>query len=614
MLKLSRVLPWNISMFQMFQKNKLKTIIFLGIILFVLPGLAKATSVSLGQQKDFFVDPFYDFSKREQITAVLQRIGQKAYFYIDIQWWERLSSQEQEAATDILQDLDIEFFQRIYPELTKTFGSEWNPGIDNDNRIVILFHALKSDAGGYFNSGNEYSKLQYPKSNEKEMLYLNADALASPLLKSFLAHEFVHLITFNQKERIYGAEEEIWLNEARAEYAPTLLGYDDEYDGSNLQERVETFLQEPFDSLTEWQGREWDYGVLNLFTQYLVEQYGIEILRDSLQSKKKGIQALNHALEQNGFEQNFSQVFTDWTITVLVNDCDLGKKYCYQNENLKDLRITPMLNFLPFKGKSFLAVTNTTKNWVGNWFKFINGQGTLRIEFIGHPENLFGVPYIAQDFSGAYELGFFRLDEHQRGEVLFSGFGTDIRSVVIIPSIQNEISMFSNLEPSFSYFWSASIIESQEKKNDFPPYLNKPISEMSQKEILAKIAEIEALLNQLKIRLSGLVGPETSEPEPSIPPQVLPNQISCQIFETNLYYGIKEDNQVICLQKFLQSQGQEIYPEGLITGNFLSLTRQAVIRFQEKYADEILKPWNLSKGTGFVGQTTREKINFLLEQ
>jgi peptidoglycan hydrolase-like protein with peptidoglycan-binding domain len=89
-------------------------------------------------------------------------------------------------------------------------------------------------------------------------------------------------------------------------------------------------------------------------------------------------------------------------------------------------------------------------------------------------------------------------------------------------------------------------------------------------------------------------------------------KISCQKIERNLYFGLKNDAQVRCLQEFLRLQGPEIYPEGLVTGNFLYLTKKAVIRFQEKYANEILAPWGLKKGTGFVGPTTRAKINQLL--
>ena len=72
------------------------------------------------------------------------------------------------------------------------------------------------------------------------------------------------------------------------------------------------------------------------------------------------------------------------------------------------------------------------------------------------------------------------------------------------------------------------------------------------------------------------------------------------------------NNDVKCLQQFLKSQSKEIYPEGIITGNFGSLTKQAVARFQEKYATEILSPVGLSAGTGFFGEKTRQKINSII--
>jgi len=68
------------------------------------------------------------------------------------------------------------------------------------------------------------------------------------------------------------------------------------------------------------------------------------------------------------------------------------------------------------------------------------------------------------------------------------------------------------------------------------------------------------------------------------------------------------------LQEFLKSQESDIYPEGLVTGNFLQLTQSAVIRFQEKYANEILKPLGLERGTGFLGAMTRAKINEILSK
>jgi len=559
-----------------------------------------------GQIVKFFIDPSYDSLQKEEIPAVLVKISSKLLFYIDDNWWGDQNPFQQDEIKRSLDALTTEFEGKMYSSLTTNFGNEWRPGIDKENRVTILIHPMKEEAGGYFNNGDEYPRAQNPKSNEREMIYLNAEYITDPLAKSFFAHEFTHLITFNQKEKIRGVSEETWLNEARAEYASTLTGYDDKYEGSNLQRRVKDFLAESSDSITEWQNTSADYGSLNLFTQYLVEQYGIEILTDSLKSKEVGIKSLNKALEKNGFDIDFSQIFTEWTIAVLTNDCSLGKNYCYINENLKGFRITPLINFLPLRGKSTLGVSQSTKNWSGNWFKFIGGRGeTLKIEFIGNPENLFKVPYLSKNVFGEYSLNFFELDQYQRGEILVSGFGTDISSVTIIPTIQSKVSGFLDEESAFSFFWEASTLAAEEQEEPISDFLKKPISEMSKEEILVMISEMEELISQLRAQLVKI---ESDEDRPSSSP------FACaRAFEENLFYGLKNDNRVNCLQEFLKSQGEEIYPEGLVTGNFSTLTKAAVIRFQEKHADEILTPLGLGAGTGFVGPSTIAKINTMIQ-
>jgi lysophospholipase L1-like esterase len=49
------------------------------------------------------------------------------------------------------------------------------------------------------------------------------------------------------------------------------------------------------------------------------------------------------------------------------------------------------------------------------------------------------------------------------------------------------------------------------------------------------------------------------------------------------------------------------------TNYFGLLTYKAVIKFQEKYAKDILDPWGFKKGTGYVGKTTLAKINELMK-
>ena len=583
----------------MLQKAKFIPVTILFLVL--LPLAVKADY--LGQKINFFVESSYDLNKREQVSATLQRITPQLYFYFDDSWWNSLESQKKLDIDKVIDSLSSEFQSKIYPTLTSTFGFEWKPGIDKDERITVLLHPMIKEGGGYFQSGNEYPRLQVPRSNEREMLYLNADYVTDPLFKSFLSHEFLHLITFSQKEKIQGTVEEVWLNEARAEYASTLLGYDDQYQGSNLQRRVNIFLEEPTDSITEWKNEKADYGALNLFTQYLVDHYGVKILTDSLKSKETGIKSLNEALVKNGFSENFSQIFVDWTIAVVVNDCDLapldsehltgvGEKYCYLNKNLNNLRITPMVNFLPVIGESTLSVSSDTKDWAGNWYRFVGGKGSLKLTFTGSSWVKFKVPYLIRDIQGNYKVNFITLNENQKGEISILDFGTENIFLTIIPSVQNKISGFSSDEPSYSFFWSASVIKNtQEEKEKAELELVKKLQEQVV-SLQKQIAEVQAKINAI-LASRG-------------------QKITCSTFERDLYFGMRNNPEVQCLQEFLKSQGSEIYPEGLVTGNFLNATQSAVIRFQEKYKEEILVPLSLNAGTGYVGLKTRAKINQLL--
>ncbi|MCX6764875.1 MAG: peptidoglycan-binding domain-containing protein [Candidatus Nealsonbacteria bacterium] len=592
----------------MARSNSFKKILFLALFLVFLslPFFSFADD-SLGQKKEFFIEPSYDINNRDKISATLRVSTNQIYFYVEDEWWDKFGTSKEAEIKSALISLSQFFQDKTYPILTSTFGSEWKPGIDKDNRIAVLFHSMKEEAAGYFKANDEYPKLQAQNSNEREMVYLNTKNIISPLSKIFLAHEFLHLITFNQKEKKYGVTEDTWLNEARAEYTPMLIGPDSDYQKSYLGERVNIFLDNPSDSLTEWNGGVADYGALNLFTYYLVEKYGVKILIDSLNSKETGIKSLDEVLIKNGFKDNFSRIFTDWTLAVFVNDCSFGEKYCYQNKSLKFIRVMPSINFLPFGSKSNLIVNQSTKDWSGNWVKFIGGKGILKIEFIGKSDKLFKIPYLLKDISGKYILNFLQLDENQKGEILIPGFLTEISSITLIPSAQSKTSGFSNTELETYFSWSASIVSEQELKEESDSiYLEKPLSSMTKEEISNKIVELVELINQLRSQLATLGTDKETESEVPVP-------FPCGRFEEDLSYGLIDSPKVNCLQEFLKSQGDDIYPEGLITGNFLSLTKSAVIRFQEKYADSILIPLGLKEGTGFVGVATRAKINELLQ-
>ncbi|OGZ20037.1 MAG: hypothetical protein A2654_02370 [Candidatus Nealsonbacteria bacterium RIFCSPHIGHO2_01_FULL_43_31] len=561
------------------------SIIFITLFFFILPLFAEAQEI-LGQQAVFNIEASYDLFQRSTLSATLLRISPTAYWYVDTKFWEGLTPEQQIEINQSLSLLAEEFETNIYSKLTRTFGSEWSPGIDKDTRITILMHQMQKTTGGYGDTADEYPKVQIPESNEREMIYLNTQHINTPYIKSFLAHEFIHLITFNQKNKKYGVSEDIWLNEARAEYAPTFLGYDDNYEGSNLQRRVRDFLDKPSDSLTEWRETSADYGVANLFIQYLVDHYGLQVLSDSLGKKETGIKSINLVLSQRGFQENFADIFTNWSIAVLINNCQISEKYCYYNKNLKDFRITPLINYLPFVGESTLSVTNTTKDWSGNWHKFIGGKGALTLDFTGPQGVIFSIPYLINRSNGEIIIDNLSLNALRGGKIFVPDFGSESVALTIIPITETKIAEFLNIEPSRTFSWTASTKAEMQIIVPSLSTLKKPITEMTRAEILARIAEIQQIIVQLQALLLQLGG-----------------ATSCQSINQDLSFGMKGNPQVLCLQEFLKNQGTAIYPEGIINGNFFNATLQAVIRFQQKYSIQ---------GTGYVGPVTRVKINQLL--
>jgi len=137
-----------------------------------------------------------------------------------------------------------------------------------------------------------------------------------------------------------------------------------------------------------------------------------------------------------------------------------------------------------------------------------------------------------------------------------------------------------------------------------------PVFALSEEDLLEQIQQLQAQLNSLLKEYSQLTGEE--------PPSVEGCDVSS--FDRNLKMGMAGDD-VKCLQIILNSDEETRLREagagspGMETFYFGLLTRQAVIKFQNKYSEDVLAPWGFRWGTGFVGPTTRDKLNeFLVSQ
>lgn len=574
--------------------SKIKLFLFL-ILVSLFYGHVSVSADTLGQTATFGIDPQYEYSSRNQVSAALRKISDRAYWYVSDEYWANSSETERNFFSSELDKLASEFDSRVYPINVSFWGSEWNPGIDNDPRITILVTRLIDRAGGYYDTTHEYKKSQLAESNEREMVFINTSGISSGRAKIFLAHEFQHLISFNQKDRLNNLTEDIWLNEARSEYSVKLTGYDADFQNSNLRRRVLAFLQSPSEPLGEWKNLAPDYGAITLFAYYLTDHYGDRILVDSLKNRKIGIESLNEALIQNGFNRTFSDIFTDWTIANVLNDSSVDQKFVYKSKDLESFKVAPTQNFIVTGFGTSISVFNTVKDWQPAWYEFntsIGWDGNLKIDFSGSEGSKFKVPYVAFHINGKKEIGFMNIGSTSSPQVSASGgasfiedFGSDVYKVILIPVNHSKVSGFGDNDPESSFNFNIQVVS--EVPKIIPTPIPSPTPSVTADQSVRMILD---QIRSLQEQISGLQNQQNSRP-------ALPFSLT-----RNLFTGSTGDD-VRWLQEFLIGEG--VYPEARITGYFGSLTRSAAIRFQQKHG--------IFPQIGYVGVKTRAKIGQLTQ-
>jgi len=469
--------------------NKICKYLIVFFLLF-LP-LASFAIDSINQQRSFFVDPSYDASSREKINATLVKISSRGYFYIETEFWNNQDAAEKDQITKSLGNLGIELDNKIYPGLTNSYGPIWSPGIDNDEKITVLIHSINSDSAGYFRESDEYSRAVLPKSNEREMVYLNADFINNPLLKGYLAHEFTHLINYNQKDRLNDLRDDVWLIEMRCDFAPAILGYNNIYKDSYLEKRVKKFLQNPVNSLTKWQDSLSDYANVTLLAQYISDQYGQDVIIATMKSKKIGYLSIEESLAKKGINKRFEEIFSDWIIANAVNDCFLGKEYCYKNINLVNLRVLPVTNFLPINSQSSLKVYDSLHDWSARWYKVVGGSEKLNFSFEGKKAVSYSVPYLLEKKDKTLTLKYLDLDFSKSGKIQIDNFDSQYLAFYFIPSIHDN-SWIDN--GGFEYNWTVSSSGTPQESSSTPNIDNQK-----------QIAALQLQIAQLKTKLIEII-------------------------------------------------------------------------------------------------------------
>jgi peptidoglycan hydrolase-like protein with peptidoglycan-binding domain len=211
------------------------------------------------------------------------------------------------------------------------------------------------------------------------------------------------------------------------------------------------------------------------------------------------------------------------------------------------------------------------------------------------------VPYLLC-YSGGDECKAGDLAINLQGEAVFElpDFGRQYASITLMPFAAGKTGGFDADNYAFSSL-SYTLKISVAPRGSISSQTLNTVAGSEDARIQTLLAQIETLKDEIA-KVKALLAARAAV-----------KNYSCGAINADLFFGVENYAQVVCLQEFLKNQGSAIYPGGVISGRFLAETAAAVVRFQEKYAGQILAPLGLKSGTGYVGASTRAKINGLIK-
>lgn len=315
----------------------------------------------LGDQETFCVLES-DALRHFNAEATLRHKGDHSY------WWVENGRTVSESS--LLASVEA-FETRIYPTNREFFGSEWTPGVDNDPRIHIFMGSVPG-VSGYFYSVNQYSRIINLCSNEKEMFYINLDAVrpGTPDLEATLAHEFQHMIHW-----YHDANEDTWVNEGLSDLAMELNGYP-------ADSRSYSFAQAPDTQLTTWAELPHNtfphYGASYLFLSYFLARFGEDITRQVVASPENGTAGFDAVLAEAELPYSFDDIFADWVVANYLNDPEAGQGYWgYQHFDVQPMEPAAKYDSYPVDEGA------EVRQYATDYLVF-KGHGDLTVDFEGH--------------------------------------------------------------------------------------------------------------------------------------------------------------------------------------------------------------------------------------
>jgi hypothetical protein len=265
------------------------------------------------------------------VSGQLRAVGYRVQVYVD-------SRDVEVVGPEVLRDLVTTFDDAVFPTAARTFGQARD--VDGDGRFTVLISSwLTRLAGGRhavdgFVRGADFDpRLGPPFGNRCDTMYLSTDLGAGPHLRTILAHEYTHAVTFSTKALAasgsgssarLGVEEEGWLDEALAHLVEDLHGFS----RSNLDYRVSAFLSQP----EQYQLVVEDYyaadlfrshgnrGGTYLFLRWCVDRFGPGLIPALIRSDRRGTANLEFATGMT-----FADLYRQWSTALYLSGLGLGR-------------------------------------------------------------------------------------------------------------------------------------------------------------------------------------------------------------------------------------------------------------------------------------------------
>jgi hypothetical protein len=242
----------------------------------------------------------YIATSGNSINTTCQYISTYAYFFVD--------NRDTAAMASYLAGYGTAF-DAIYGVNHTHFGSE-NDTDSNGKLIIVFSEELSGGLLGYFYAVDKYPKATYAESNEGDIFYITTTgAYQGSIVNGTLAHEFQHMIYFDEHYNRSVTSTYSWLNEALSQASEYYNGYTD-----NHLAWVADYLDGgwPGLSLTHWTSSNYGYGAV--YIRYLRDRFGDTAITNMCATSLVGIAAVEAATGTD-----FNTLFNEFTRALVMS-------------------------------------------------------------------------------------------------------------------------------------------------------------------------------------------------------------------------------------------------------------------------------------------------------